>query len=366
MGDDFGRVIARLGGPPPPNEAAVRQAFVLPLLRALEWDTEDFEQVAFEYSVQSRSVDVALCHPRGRPQVFIEIEQSTSFEQGVEQLLRYGFDEGVRIAVLTDGQRWSFYLLSGAGRIPDRRFYHLDLAHRDKSEVETYLVRYLAKDRVKSGDAFRTAQEDCDSAARKRQLGEAIPFGWEAMLRDCDEYISFALAERVETLTGLRPGPEAVEEFLRAIGSRAPLNQDGTQRLEDSRQQARRDVPLAAVQSDPRVMPWFSIGPAKEHRRTSIAIVRDALGALDSAHPGFLVSFEASARHGRTRRWIASDRTKLYADRPDLCEECAERVGDWWLGTNYGKSDMRKMLEDVAALCLRRQIDFKFGLGSDR
>ncbi|MEK7404317.1 MAG: hypothetical protein AAB225_04345 [Acidobacteriota bacterium] len=57
------------------NEAAVRQGVVLRLLQALWWPTYDTQVVAPEYSVEGRRVDFALCHPPGKPAVFIEVKQ---------------------------------------------------------------------------------------------------------------------------------------------------------------------------------------------------------------------------------------------------------------------------------------------------
>lgn len=357
------QVLKRLASVAPPNEAAVRQSLVLPVLRGLGWDTDDFEQVCYEYSVQGTRVDLALCHPKLKPQIFIEVKQTTSFEQGVEQLLAYAFKHGVRIAVLTDGQRWSFYLPSGAGSFGDRRFHHLDLTHRQESEAEALLWRYLSRTSVASGTAFSDAQADCESSLRQKQLVAALPDAWEALLRDGDEYVSFALAERVEATTGIRPSAEAVEEFLSSLTNGVSVQLKPAGLLPSSRKVGgAQPSSIASGISLDRF--WFRVGSApRQARRTTIALVRDSLIELEKSFPGFLARYEIEARHGRTRRWVTKDRSRLYDERPDLCEEYAEPItSGWWVGTNYSNGEKRKMLDDMKRTASALGIDFEFDI----
>ena len=105
----------------------------------------------------------------------------------------------------------------------DRRFHYLDLVQRKPEEVEEYLNRYLSRERVCSDDAFRDAIEDCEAASRRRQIEDAIPRAWQALLSDCDEYVSFQLNERVRDLTGVSPSADSIEEFLRSRALKSSL-----------------------------------------------------------------------------------------------------------------------------------------------
>src|SRR2546427_341600 len=125
------------------NERAVSQEVVLNLLNALGWNVFNSRIVWPEYSVGSRRVDFALCHPEARPVAFIEVKQVGESEGADKQLFEYAFMQGIPLAVLTDGQRWNFYLPSGQGTYSDRRFYSLDLLEREPSEIEQRLKRYL-------------------------------------------------------------------------------------------------------------------------------------------------------------------------------------------------------------------------------
>ncbi len=143
------------------NEQAIKQGVVLRLLSALGWDTFDPTVVYPEFSVNGGFVDYALCQPISRPQIFIEVKQSSTFNIGEDQLMmKYAFQHGVPIAILTDGQRWSFYLPSSNGSFEERRFYHLDLLERDSDEIELRLNRYLSFNGVRTNKAIEPENEN--------------------------------------------------------------------------------------------------------------------------------------------------------------------------------------------------------------
>lgn len=73
--DEIERVRESLEAGRFPNEASVSQGVVLRLLHALGWPSYDVDIVAPEYSLEGRRVDFALCHPPGKPLVFVEVKQ---------------------------------------------------------------------------------------------------------------------------------------------------------------------------------------------------------------------------------------------------------------------------------------------------
>ncbi len=69
----------------------------------------------------------------------------------------------------------------------------------------------------------------------------------------------------------------------------------------------------------------------------------------------------AARKHGKKRRYLAQSRNELYPDRPDLSEEYAVEIADgWWMGTNYSRRDLQKMIDlarEVARPPLGSQLD---------
>ncbi len=84
-------------------EEATRQAAVLPVLDGLRWDWRDLDEVVPEFVVRGGRVDYCL-RSAGRTLVLIEVKRTgTDLAPHQEQLLRYAFEEGAPLAVLTDG-----------------------------------------------------------------------------------------------------------------------------------------------------------------------------------------------------------------------------------------------------------------------
>ena len=64
-----------------------------------------------------------------------------------------------------------------------------------------------------------------------------------------------------------------------------------------------------------------------------------------NADTEFLDKF-ASRKHGKKRRYLAENKMNLYPGRPDLCENNSiEFVPGWWLGTNYSRVNIQKILD---------------------
>ena len=101
------------------NEAQVKQAVILPILRALDWDDSDPAEFVPEFSAGNGRVDYALLRSGGGPLVFIEAKGLGGVDaKGEEQVFRYAVNRGVPFLILTDGNLWDFYLSMAAGDPP--------------------------------------------------------------------------------------------------------------------------------------------------------------------------------------------------------------------------------------------------------
>ena len=143
------------------NEAQVKQAVILPVLRALDWDDTDPGAFKPEYSVDKGLVDYALLN-HGQAMVFVEAKRVGNLDAGgEEQLFRYANHKGVPLLVLTDGNLWNFYLSMASGVPAERRFCRLELLQLEDKlpEYLDSLEKYLRKNRVVSGEARRNAEQ---------------------------------------------------------------------------------------------------------------------------------------------------------------------------------------------------------------
>ncbi len=168
-------IIARLRQGRFPNEQAISQGIVLRVLQELGWDIYDTTSVWPEFQTGEGRADFALCHPPSKPADFIEVKPPGKAEDGVRQALEYAFHTGVPFIVLTDGKTWSFYLPAEQGSYEDRRVYKLDLFERPPIEAAETLRRYLARERIESGEALEAARKEYRSRNRRTQACAARP-----------------------------------------------------------------------------------------------------------------------------------------------------------------------------------------------
>ncbi|MCB1025327.1 MAG: restriction endonuclease subunit R, partial [Acidobacteria bacterium] len=109
------------------SEAQTSQGIVLPILHNLGWNIFDTSEVVPEYSVGGKRVDFALQIDTA-DKVFLEIKKtSEDLEKHQEQLVYYSFQQGVRLAILTNGVTWWFYLPLEEGSWEHRKFFTIDL-----------------------------------------------------------------------------------------------------------------------------------------------------------------------------------------------------------------------------------------------
>lgn len=159
--DTIADVVGKLREGAFPNEQSVSQGIVLRILSDLHWDVFEPSVVWPEFATAGGGrADFALCEPRSKPKVLIEVKQPGKAEGGVRQSLEYAFHTGVPFVVLTDGQTWSFYLPAEPGDYEDRRVFKLDLYEHPAERSAAVLEGYLHWRAVASGKALEDARSD--------------------------------------------------------------------------------------------------------------------------------------------------------------------------------------------------------------
>ena len=325
------------------SEASVSQGILLPVLHELGWPIFDTSVVIPEYSLEGRRVDYALCHPQKCPAVFVEVKKVGLSEGADRQLFEYAFHAGVPMAILTDGQEWSFYLPGEKGRYDERRVYKLDLLERSTKEAETRLRRYLSYDSVCSGDSLKAARSDYVNVSRKRDISSTFPIAWTSLLEEPDSLLLELLADKVEDLCGYKPDLDACGIFLEKkiqVGELVEAKRTVKRRIPRPQVKSNRDTGRSA-RTDKRFGYNFkgkryTAGSARE-------VMTQVFQLLAEEDGGFLERF-AARKHGRKRRYLARNKSELYPGRPDLELLSIEIVNGWWLGTNYSRRDIQKIL----------------------
>ena len=200
---------------------------VNPTLRALGWDTDNLDEVDPEFADGGGGkVDYCLRH-HGRSLVLIEAKRASADlgpHQG--QLLQYAFGLGVELAALTNGLDWWLYLPMKGGRpFEGRRFARIDFREQDASAAASTLNRFLNRDACVSRATLKAAEEEFERHEREQEIRAVMPDAWGRLLGDWRLHDLFA--QMVEEVSGHRPNPQTLGEFLRGIpGGRADLPDD--------------------------------------------------------------------------------------------------------------------------------------------
>lgn len=139
------------------DEATTKQIIVLRLLSLLGWDIYNIDEVIPEYSVRSRRVDYLL-RIKNSNKVFIEVKKpGKELELYQEPLLRYSFQEGIKLSILTNGVSWWLYLPLKEGSWEKRKFFSIDLLQQQSDDVAQKFIDFLSKENILSGQSIKNA-----------------------------------------------------------------------------------------------------------------------------------------------------------------------------------------------------------------
>lgn len=347
------------------NEAAVRQGIVLRLLQTLSWPTYDTQVVAPEYSVEGTRVDYALCHPPGKPVVFIEVKQIGQSGGGERQLFEYAFHKGVPMAILTDGQEWHFFLPAEQGDYGERRVYKLDIVEREIDETVTRLQRYLDYRAICSGEAINAARADYQNVARGRLIKKTFPDAWRRLVDDEDELLLELIADRVESLCGYKPDPDTVAEFLKKQADLNPVATCQPVSPPPARPGPSPQRPASTPQSHSLAQVGFALNGRFQPARNARDVLAKVFIELADRDPTFLERFATLPKHGRTRRYLGRTPNELYPERPDLARDFSQEIRPgWWLGINLSRAAISRIIEMACEVAgLRYGTDLKVNVG---
>ena len=260
--DTIADVVGKLREGAFPNEQSVSQGIVLRILSDLHWDVFEPSVVWPEYATAGGGrADFALCEPRSKPKVLIEVKQPGKARGGVRQSLEYAFHTGVPFVVLTDGRTWSFYLPAEPGDYEDRRVFKLDLYEHPAERSAAVLEGYLHWTAVASGKALEDARNEHRSKARRAQARQALPDAWRQLVEQGDELLIELIGDAVESKKGVRPNDSDITRFLNSLSLSSapsyqsspvvPATEKSTQKeaIESARNQSGRSLKAQGVKT---------------------------------------------------------------------------------------------------------------------
>jgi len=293
----------------PQNEESAKIRIVLPILRNLEWDPDDPEQVLYEHPVGAKGggrVDIALKNS-DRIVVLIEAKApGADLRSHVGQVLGYAFHEGVDICVLTTGLEWWLYLPRESGPPSERRFAALKVTEDPVEQLLEDFNAFLGKEMLVSGQAERRAKAVRKASLEAAQLNKEIPNIWKGMLREPDDELVELLSKRVYDKVNLRPTkPQVSAALLGApIPSAEPPATEPPPNPPESPSARRPTVKPTAIKL------WGQRIPIRNHFEIVLAVAE----RLHERHPADF--HQICEIEGRKGAYVARSPEGMHASRP--------------------------------------------------
>ena len=128
--------------------------------------------------------------------------------------MNYSFQEGVKLAILTNGITWWFYLPLHEGSWEQRRFYTIDVHEQETEEVVSKFIDFLSKENMANGTAIQNAEEVYTSYKKETIIKDTLSKAWNKVISDVGEAFIELISETTEKICGYRPDNEIVERFI--------------------------------------------------------------------------------------------------------------------------------------------------------
>ncbi|MGQ9608947.1 MAG: type I restriction endonuclease [bacterium] len=212
------------------DESNTDRGIVLKLLNLLGWDTFNPDEVFSQYSAGSGRVDYSL-RISGQNKVFLEIKKAgENLEKGdyQEQLLNYSFKQGVKLAVLTNGITWWFYLPLNEGSWEQRKFYSIDIFQQEPEDIIAKFQDFLSKDNIASGKAYDNADSIYKSQQKYKTLSDTIPIAWNKIISEPNELLIELINETTEKICGYKADNEMIKKFILRYNDQLKINESNS------------------------------------------------------------------------------------------------------------------------------------------
>jgi hypothetical protein len=341
MQTDLKEIIQNLKENRYPNEALISNGVVKRVLSLLGWPIFNPSIVIPEFSLHGRRVDLALCNAPNQPIIFVEVKGLGLCEGADRQLFQYAFEEGIPIAILTDGREWYFYLPGEQGPISERCFYKQDMFQRELADVEFVFQRYLSYEAVINGTAFENARLDYRDLSRNRTIARVFPKAWRELVEKRDEFLYEAVSSKIEALCGYKPSVQfvqrlLVEELLLKNSEPSPLPKTTEKRAKEA--VIRKKIPKKYK---------FTYNFFGETRKceTGRDLARQIFIAFHQRDVRFFEKFLEYPKGYHSRPYISKSREGLYPGAPKLSSAGVELIDGWWLDGNQSISGLLRLIQ---------------------
>ncbi|MDR3222380.1 MAG: type I restriction enzyme HsdR N-terminal domain-containing protein [Methanobrevibacter sp.] len=199
------------------SEENTKQKFITPLINYLKWNIFDPKDVSMENQVGNLKVDYSLKHNNVN-KVFIEAKRvSEKLEKHQEQLLNYSFRAGVKIAILTNGLKWWFYLPLSEEPWEKRRFLIINIKEDKTEDIVKNFITFLGKNNVINGFAIKNAEKHYETNKIQNLIDDNISEVISELLSNPTHEFLKILLPLIEKKIGIKTEYELIKNSLNQI-----------------------------------------------------------------------------------------------------------------------------------------------------
>jgi hypothetical protein len=199
------------------DEAALKQGVVLKILSLSDWDPFDLDEIQPECNIEGGKIDFSL-KQNDPNRVFLVVRKGSDLSKPQEELLNHSVQGNARMAVLTNGFTWWFYLPLLQGSADEKKFLSLDMNGQKGEEISEKFLQFLSKGNVTSGKSLKLAEEIYHTRQRAFLVKEFLPKAWEKIMKEPEKWLTEPLAEVTKNLCGYKPDMDILREFIRSRG----------------------------------------------------------------------------------------------------------------------------------------------------
>jgi hypothetical protein len=195
------------------DEASTKQAIVIKMLSLLGWDIFNVDEVKPDLAVKQHVVDYALRIEKMNS-IFVDARRvGEELERHQKDILGSAIAEGVKLAVLTNGVQWWFYLAFQEGSSEQRRFCAIDLLHQKPDDAALKLINLLERSNVSSGKALKKA-ESMHTSRQSQIIEISLAKAWKNLLTRPPDVLLNLVNDTVEKLSGYRADEKDILAYL--------------------------------------------------------------------------------------------------------------------------------------------------------
>ena len=196
------------------TEAAIKQSIILKILSLLGWDPFNIDEIEPDYHVGAGKIDFLLKSDNTN-KIFLNVKKDLANSQKLQdQLFQLAADSDIKIAILTNGLIWNFFLPLIDGS-PEEKQFHVIEIHKEKADnIAQGFSDFLLRKNVISGNALKTAKSIYLNRKKAMLVNEYLPKAWQKIINEPDKWLVDIISKATKDLCGYVPDPETVKEFV--------------------------------------------------------------------------------------------------------------------------------------------------------